>query len=190
MSCNDFRSVFTKNGITLEKHMNDSSFLHFYFTTKYNEDRDIIQIAKDYEFYNVLKRVNPSIIVNLTYEETALDRIVIIEARIQNDDGYDTDDTDDTDNTDNNDDVFILHGPNNVTVINDSHVKINYNPETVVEYGNDYTFIIEIIKDKKEMIQGNLFLRINRSINIIKENMLLDTLQEVLYNLKMYLEEK
>ena len=185
MVSREFFPLFNENNIYVEQDKSVPSFYKFYFTVDSTQDKDPIRIIQNDEIFRILEESNPDNLKILGYDEILInnicEKIVIIEVQV-----YESNNSDSDSDSDSDEHIFIINAPNNIIIVDDNYVKIKY-IQDIVREKNDITCSIECIKNDVSICTVSLFVKLNTSVSIIKENIFIDSIKRIMYNCKQYL---
>ena len=195
---NDFVNVFEKNGVILQKSETNPTCLFFRFSMNdtLNKDKNIIHIIKENQFFEVFKLANPTLVKTIEYihvEESDVpdcnqietNVVITISSKYNNavlsQLAYEDDDDEDEDDDQEDDDDFVFFSSNRILIFHENHVQIK-KLQT-----NDINIMADVVKHGENTVDFLLGLELNTQLNIVKENLLVDIIQDSLFHLKNYL---
>lgn len=185
------KNIRNKNGIILQKNADLPDIFSFSFSTNYNKDVDIINHIKNKKFFEIFKLANPTLIKSIgDFSEdpyiTKEGVIITLFNKYNNkafDAFHDDSDSDSDSEPDSYSDDIIIFSSNDMIIIDDNHFKIKQQ----LQHCCSASLSIDVIRNNMTTVDFLFEVELKIQINIVKEDLLIDIMQDILYNFKKYI---
>jgi hypothetical protein len=183
--------MLNKNGIILQKNADLPDIFTFSFSTNCNKDVDVINHIKNKKFFEIFKLSNPTLIKSIgEFSEdpdiTTEGVIITLFNKYNNkafDTFYDDYDSDSDSETETDSDDIIIFSSNDMIVIDENHFKMKQQ----LHHCCSASLSIDVVRNNMTTIDFLFEIELKNKINIVKESVFIDIIQNILYNFKNYI---
>ena len=187
------KNVSNKNGIIHQKNSDLPDIFIFSFSTNYNKDLDIINQIKNKKFFEIFKLANPTLIKSISDfsedPDITKESVIITLFNKYNNKAFDTfydnydSDSDSYSDSEFDSDEIVIFSSNEMHVIDENHFKIKQK----LDHCCSASLSIDVIRNNMTTVDFLFEVELKIQINIVKEELLIDIMQDILYNFKNYI---